>query len=243
MGTKVTRFKIGDNVFGDNFDRMGGFAEYVCAPEKVLMPIPLGMSFVEASTLPQAGCIALQGIRDKGKVTAGQQVLINGAGGGSGSFAIQLAKMLGAHVTAVDNTEKLEAMRALGADDVIDYTCDDFTKIGSRYDLILDLSAYHSIADYKRVLKPNGRYLMVGGSVALMSKLLLRSIWSIIVGGKKLGILAMKPNQDLNSIIELFAAGELKLSIDKTYSLNETAQALAYLGEGHVKGKLVIQFE
>ncbi|MGV7222627.1 MAG: NAD(P)-dependent alcohol dehydrogenase [Nitrospinales bacterium] len=168
VGKNVTRFKIGDEVFGDLFNTFGGFSEYVCGQEKILTPKPSSISWEQASTLPQAACIALQGIRDEGKVQTGQHVLINGGGGGAGTFAIQLAKHFGAEVTGVDNAGKLEFMRSLGADHVIDYAVEDFTKNKKRYDLILDLAAYHSLFDYKRALTSRGTYLMVGGCMGLL---------------------------------------------------------------------------
>ena len=164
VGRNVRRFQPGDEVFGDLFDCFGGFAEYVCAPEKLLTPKPDSMTPEQVASLPQGACIALQGIRDKGRVQPGDKVLINGAGGSAGSFAVQIAKSLGAEVTGVDNAEKLDMMRSIGADHVIDYTKEDFTRNGRRYDLILDLRAHHSFLDYRRALSARGIYLMVGGS-------------------------------------------------------------------------------
>ena len=162
VGASVTRFRPGDEVYGDNLALKGGFAEFAVAPESALAPKPAALTFAEASTIPQAGAIALQGTEG---AAAGRRVLINGAGGGSGSFAIQLAKRLGAHVTGVDNAEKLEYMRSLGADAVIDHRTDDFTRIDAPYDLILDLVAHRSVFAYRRALAPGGRYRCVGGSV------------------------------------------------------------------------------
>ncbi len=209
VGKDVKQFQPGDKVFGDIFDYMGGFAEYVCAPEKTLTLKPANMTFEEAATLPQAACIALQGIRDKGNIQPGQKVLINGAGGGAGLFAVQLAKSFGAEVTGVDNTRKLETMRSMGADFIIDYTKEDFTNNGLRYDLILDLAAYHSIFDYRRALGPKGIYAMVGGSVALMFNLLFLGSLLSMIGRKKMGILAMKTNKDMAHILVLFETGKL----------------------------------
>ncbi len=174
VGRNVTQFQPGDEVFGLMWGYRGGFAEYACTAEKALALKPVGMTFEEAATIPQAAVIALQGIRDKGQVQSGQNVLINGAGGGAGSFAVQLAKYYGAEVTAVDNTEKLDFMRSLGAGHVIDYTREDFTKNGKQYDMILDVIAHRSVFAYKRALGPNGSYFMVGGSVATMFQMLLR---------------------------------------------------------------------
>ena len=173
VGKDVKKFKPGDDVFGLILNYGGGFAEYACISEKALALKPASMTFEEAAAIPQAAFIALQGIQDKGKVQPGQKVLINGAGGGTGTFAIQLAKLAGAEVTGVDNTEKLDFMRSLGADHVIDYTKQDFTKNGQQYDLILDVIASRLIFAYQRALKPNGNYFMAGGSVATIFQMLL----------------------------------------------------------------------
>ena len=167
VGGNVTLFQPGDDVFGDTFGSFGGFAEYVCAREDKLMPKPATMTFEQAAALPQAGVLALQGLRDKGQIQPGQKVLINGAGGSCGTFAIQLAKMFGAHVTGIDRTSKLDMMRLIGADHVIDYTREDFAQAQSeqRYDLILDFMAYRSMFDHMRVLGPTGRCVVVGGSM------------------------------------------------------------------------------
>jgi NADPH:quinone reductase-like Zn-dependent oxidoreductase len=167
-GRNHKEFKLGDEVLGDILWRKGGFAEYVCASGKDLALKPAGLTFEAAAAIPQAAVIALQGIRDKGQAVQGQEVLINGAGGGAGTFAVQLAKLCGAKVTWVDNTGKMDYMRSLGADHVIDYTREDFTKNGKQYDLILDLAAYRSVFDYPRALTPTGSYWAVGGSVATL---------------------------------------------------------------------------
>ena len=169
-GRNVRRFQPGDEVFGDILPRLGGFAEYVCARESALALKPASLTFEEAASIPQAAVIALQAIRDKGRVQPGQKVLINGAGGGAGTFAVQLAKLYGAEVTGVDNTGKLDFMRSLGADHVIDYTREDFTKNGNQYDLILDIVAHRSVFAYARALRPTGSYYAVGGSVATGSR-------------------------------------------------------------------------
>src|SRR4029453_8773671 len=173
VGGAVTLFQPGDDVFADILGSMGGFAEYVCVPENVLVRMPAGMAYEEAAALPQAGAIALQGIRERGQVRPGQRVLINGAGGGSGMYAIQLAKVDGAEVTGVDNAEKLDFMRTLGADHVIDHRRRDYTRNGCAYDLILDVAAYRSAFAYKRALAPGGRYLYVGGSVPTLLQVLV----------------------------------------------------------------------
>jgi NADPH:quinone reductase-like Zn-dependent oxidoreductase len=241
VGSNVTKFKPGDEVFGDIMGRNGGFAEYVCVHEKVLAPIPAGMTFEEASVIPQPGVIALQGIRDKGLVGPGKQVLINGAGGATGVFAIQIAKQLGAEVTGVDKGAKHDLMRSLGADHVIDYTRDDFTRNGSQYDLILDLVAYRSVFAYRRALKRGGSYYYVGGSVRLLFAILFFGPIIKRVTGKKIGFLAVRPStKDMLYIAEQLQSGQLTSVIDKRFPLEEVPDALRYLGEGHARGKLVI---
>jgi NADPH:quinone reductase-like Zn-dependent oxidoreductase len=197
-----------------------------------------------ASAIPQAGVIALKGIRDKGQVQPGQQVLINGAGGGAGMFAVQLAKLYGAEVTGVDNTKKLDFMRSLGADHVIDYTREDFTRNGKQYDLILDLVAYRSAFAYQRALKANGSYFAVGGSLATFVEIVLLGPWIRRTTGKNIRLLVVQRNrQDLVAITELCEAGNVVPVIDRQYPLSEVPKALRYLGEGHAKGKVVITVE
>src|SRR5215213_4013329 len=240
-GSNISRFQPGDEVFGDILPRLGGFAEYVCAPENKLAPKPASMTFEEAAAIPQSAVIALQGIRDKGQVQPGQKVLVNGAGGGAGAVAVQLAKLYGAEVTGVDNTGKLEFMRSLGADHVIDYTREDFTKNGKQYDLILDVVAHRSVFAYKRALKSSGSYFLAGGSVATIFQILLLGAWIRGTTGKKIRILAVQPNlKDMVHITELYEAGKVIPVIDKTYPLSEVPEALRYLGEGRVRGKVVI---
>jgi NADPH:quinone reductase-like Zn-dependent oxidoreductase len=241
VGRGGGQFRPGDAVFGDILPRMGGFAEYVCARERDLVPIPAGMSFETAAAIPQAGVIALQGIRDKGKVQPGQTVLVNGGGGGAGMFALQLAKLAGAEVTGVDNAGKLDFMCALGADHVIDYAAEDFARSGKQYDLILDVIAHRSANDYERALNPGGSYYCVGGAVATLFKILLLGPWIQRTKGKKIRILAVQPNQqDLAYVAELCAAGKVTPIIDRRYPLHEVPAALQYLGEGRSKGKVVI---
>jgi NADPH:quinone reductase-like Zn-dependent oxidoreductase len=240
-GTNVSRFQPGDEVFGDILPRMGGFAEYVCARESALALKPASMTFEEAAAIPQAAVIALQGIRDKGHVQPGQKVLINGAGGGAGTFAVQLAKMYGAEVTGVDNTGKLDFMRSLGADHVIDHTREDFTKNGEQYDLILDIVAHRSVFAYKRALRSNGSYFLAGGSVATMLQILLVGPWIRGTTGKKIRILAVRPNiEDVHIMKDLIEAGKVTPIIDKTYPLSEVPEAIGYVGEGQAQGKVVI---
>jgi NADPH:quinone reductase-like Zn-dependent oxidoreductase len=243
-GRNVKRFQPGDEVFGDILWHMGGFAEYVCAPEGALALKPAGMTFEQAAAIPQAAVIALQGIRDKGQVRSGQKVLINGAGGGAGSFAVQLAKLYGAEVTGVDNTGKLDFMRSLGADHVIDYIREDFTKNGKQYDMILDVIAHRSVFAYKRALRPNGSYFCVGGSVATLFQILLLGPWVRRTAGKKIRLLLVRPNlKDMVYITELYEAGKVVPVIDRQYPLSEVPEALQYLGEGRAKGKVVITLE
>jgi NADPH:quinone reductase-like Zn-dependent oxidoreductase len=246
VGRNVKQFQPDDDVFGDLFSNgFGAFAEYVCVPENALMLKPASMTFEEAATLPQAALLALQGLRDKRQIQLGQKVLINGAGGGVGTFAVQIAKYFGAEVTGVDNTEKLEMLRSIGTDHVIDYTKEDFTKNGQRYDLILDVVVHRSIFDYMRALSPKGICVMVGGSMARVFFNVLLGLLISMTGGKKIGVLMWKQNkkEDVAFIKELIEAGKVKPVIDRRYTLNEVAGAFRYLEEGHAKGKVVITVE
>jgi NADPH:quinone reductase-like Zn-dependent oxidoreductase len=244
VGHAATLFRPGEDVFADILSYMGGFAEYVCVPESALARIPAGMTYEQAAALPQAGAIALQGIQGKGHVGPGHQVLINGAGGGSGMYAVQLAQLLGAEVTGVDNTEKLGFMRSLGAGHVIDYTREDFTRNERTYDLILDLAAHRSAFAYKGSLKPGGRYLYVGGSVATLLQILLIGPLIGAAGGKKVRLLAVRQGaQHLAPLVQLCQAGKIVTVIDRRYPLSEVPAALRYLGEGHAKGKIVVIVE
>lgn len=243
-GRSATMFGPGDDVFGDILSHMGGFAEYVCVPQTALAAMPAGLTYEQAAALPQAGAIAWQGIRDKGQVQPGQKVLVNGGGGGSGMYAVQLAKLAGAEVTGVDNAEKLEFMRSLGADRVIDYAREDFTRTGRRYDLILDLAAHRPAVAYRRSLMPGGRYLCAGGSVATGLQVLLIGPLIGRAGRKKIRVLAVRLGvQHLDPIIELGQAGKITTVIDRRFPLSQVPEALRYLGEGHAKGKVVVTFE
>jgi NADPH:quinone reductase-like Zn-dependent oxidoreductase len=242
VGRNVKQFQSGDEIWGDlSFPLCSGtFAEYVCVPENALRVKPVSMTFEEAAAIPTAGVVALQNLLAKRPIEPGQKVLINGAGGGVGTFALQLARHFGAEVTAVDSTEKLEMLSSIGSCHVIDYTQEDFTKSGKRYDLILDVVVNRWIFDYKRVLNPEGVAVMVGGS---MTKVFLNILLgALIAGRKKVGIGMWKPNkkEDLDLLKELFEAGKVKPVIDKVYHLSEVPEALRYLEEGHAKGKLVI---
>jgi len=244
VGKDVERFKPGDEVFGLMLNYGGGFAEYACTSGRALALKPANMTFGEAAAIPQSAFIAVQGIREKGQVQPGQKVLINGAGGGAGTFAIQLAKLAGAEVTGVDNAEKLDLMRSLGADHVIDYTKEDFTKNGRQYDLILDVIAYRSVLAYTRALAPNGTYFFVGGSVALLFPILFLGPLIRRITGRNIKLLVVQTDaKDLMSIAELIQAGKVTTAIDKRFPLSEAAEALRYLGEGHAKGKVVITVE
>jgi len=244
VGSHVTQFQPGDAVFGDlSACGWGGFAEYVCAQENALTLKPAGMTFAQAAAIPQAAVLALQGLRDHRAIQPGQKVLINGAGGGVGTFAVQMAKTFGAEVTAVDHTQKLDRLRALGADHVIDYTKADFTRNGQRYDLILDVVATRSLFDYKRALTPDGIFVMVGGATATIFQAATLGTWFSLTGRQKLGLLLHKPNKDLDFIKALFAAGQVIPVIDQCYSLAEVPDAFHYFGQGHAQGKVVIMLE
>ena len=244
VGRNVRQFQPGEEVFGDlSGGSWGGFAEYVCAHENAVLLKPARMTFEEAAAVPQAALLALQGLRDKGQIKPGQKVLINGAGGGVGTFAVQIAKACGAEVTGVDSTRKLDLLRSLGADQVIDYTQADFTNNGQRYDLILDVVASRSIFAYKRALRPKGMCVIIGGSLATIFQALLLGPWISLTGRKKVGLLIYKQNKDLVFMKELLEAGKVVPVIDRRYPLREVAEALRYFGEGHVKGKVVITLE
>ena len=240
-GRNIRHFHPGDEVFGHIWSYTDGFAEYVCLPENALALKPASLTFEQAATIPEAAVIALRGIRDKGQVKPGQQVLINGAGGGAGTFAVQLAKLYGAEVTGVDHTEKLDFLRSLGADHVIDYTEEDFTTTGNQYDLILDIVAYRSVFAYARALRPKGSYFMAGGSAATIFQILLLGPW---MRSKNIRVLGAFPHpHDLVFLAQLCEEGKVVPVIDRRYPLREAALALRYLGEGHVKGKVVIMVE
>jgi NADPH:quinone reductase-like Zn-dependent oxidoreductase len=238
VGPGVTRFRPGDEVYGDNIGLKGGFAEYAVVPGSALALKPKALTFAEASTLPQAGAIALQGTAGAGP---GRRMLVNGAGGGSGSFAIQLAKRAGAHVTGVDNAGKLEFLRSLGADDVIDYRHDDFTRAGP-YDLVLDLVASRSVFAYRRALARGGRYLCVGGTVRTLLRVLTVGAVAGRLTGRRLGVLVVKQGPaQFEPLAGLCVAGDVDVHIDRTFALDEVPRALAYVGEGRALGKVVVQ--
>ena len=243
VGKNVTQFQPGDEIFGDLTKSGGGaFAEYVCESEDAVALKPANVIFEQAAAVPLAAVTALQGLRAKGPIQPGQQVLIHGTGGGVGTFAVQFAKAFGAEVTAVCSTRNVDMVRSIGAGHVIDYTHEDFTKNGQRYDFIFAVNGYHSIFDYKRALRPRGVYVFIGGSMAAMVQAMLLGPVMSMTGRQKMGSLGVaKPSQkDLVFIKELLEAGKVVPVIDRRYTLGETAEALRYLEEGHAKGKVVI---
>lgn len=240
VGKMVKRFKPGDEVFG--ISDFGAFAEYVCADEKYLALKPANLTFEEAAAVPVAGITALLSLCKHGQIQSRQKVLINGASGGVGTFAVQIAKFFGAEVTGVCSTSKLDMVRSLGADIVIDYTKEDFTKSGQRYDFILAAGGYHPISDYKRALSSEGVYVCCGGTFAQYFQAALLGPLISMTGSKKLGSIGMaKPNiKEFDFMKELLEAGKVKPVVDRCYPLSETAEALRYYGEGHAQGKVVI---
>jgi NADPH:quinone reductase-like Zn-dependent oxidoreductase len=245
VGRKVKQFQPGDEIWGDLSFPLGSgaFAEYVCVPEDALRLKPASMTFKEAAAIPTAGVVALQNLLAKRSIQPGQKVLINGAGGGVGTFAVQIAKYFGAEVTGVDSGEKLEMLRLIGADHVIDYNQEDFTKIGQHYDLILDIVVQRWIFDYKRALTREGIVVMVGGS---MTRVFLNVLLGkMMTGKKKIGIGAWKPNnkENLNFLKELFEADKVKPVIERCFPLSDAPEAFRYLGAGHARGKVVITME
>lgn len=244
VGRNVTQFQLGDEVFGDmSGSGLGGFAEYIAVPEKVLVPKPDTVSFEAAAAVPVAGVTALQGLRGAGKLESKQRVLINGASGGVGTFAVQLAKVFGAEVTAVCSTRNLELVRSLGADHTIDYTQEDFTQNGERYDLILDAVGNRTVSDYRRALNPDGTCVVVGfTTLAHLFQVLFLGKWASRTGRQKVALMgSAKPNQeDLLYFKELLETGKVVPVIDRCYPLSETTEAICYLEQGHAQGKVVI---
>ncbi|MFH0756810.1 MAG: NAD(P)-dependent alcohol dehydrogenase [Bacteroidota bacterium] len=234
VGKNVTRFQPGDEVFGEG--HYGGLAEYACADQHCFVLKPANLSFEAAAAAPMAALTALQGLRNTGKIREKQKVLINGASGGVGTFAVQIAKSFGAEVTGVCSTSKVDLVRSLGADHVIDYTLEDITRLGERYDLIFDTAAYRSISDYKRILNPGGMYVLAGGSISRIMQLMFKTSRN-----KNMRLISAKViREDLQTISELLETGKIKSAIDKSYPLTETAAAMRYLEQGHVRGKVVI---
>jgi len=240
VGKNVVNLKVGDEVFGDISDSgWGAYSEYVCVSENQLKIKPLNMTFEQAACLSHGGNLAVQGLIDYGKIKSGQKVLINGGGGATGTLAIQIAKLFDVELTAVDNTAKLDAMRSLGADHVIDYTKQDFTKTGQKYDLIFDVKTIRSAFDYRRVLSPNGTYVTVGGK---SSRIFQALILSKLLKKQKMSLVMYKPNKDLNYLIKLFEENKLKLNIDKRFPFDKTPDAFRYFEQGTFIGKVVIIF-
>ena len=240
-GAAVTQFHPGDEVFGATAGSSGGFAEYACAPEGKLALKPANLSFEAAAAVPVASLTALQGLRDKGQIRPGEKVLIHGASGGVGTFAVQIAKSFGAEVTAVCSARNLDTARSIGADHVIDYRQEDFTQNGQRYDLILGVNGYHPILDYRRALRPRGRYVAIGGSMPQILQGMLMGPVLSLVGGKSMGFMGIaKANQkDLIFVRDLVEAGEVVPVIDRIYPLHEAAAAFRYLAWEHATGKVV----
>jgi len=243
VGKNVTEFRPGDEVFGQ---RVGALAEYVCGSAKsFLVPKPAGLTFEQAAAVPMAASTALQGLRDKGQIKPSQRVLINGASGGVGTFAVQIAKAFGAHVTAVCSTRNVDQARSLGADEVIDYTREDFTRGGRKYDVILDVASSGSLSSRRRALEPNGTLVGVGaanndGTASIVAGLLETAVLSRFGNQKMPFFLAKNSKEDLIVLKELIEAGKVKPVIDRTYPLNQTAEAIRYLETGHARAKVVI---
>ncbi len=241
VGRAVTKFKVGDDVFGDlSFCGFGGFAEYAAAPEHLLALKPGGVSYPDAAAVPMAAVTALQGLREQGSLKPGEKVLIYGAGGGVGSFAVQLAKQMGGRVTAVCGESNLETARALGAERVVNYAKEDILQSGEKFDLILGINGSQPLLKYRQALNPKGRFVKVGGK---LSQVIMALVFGplLSLGGKKVGALDAKPSAtDLAWIIQLVAEGKVKPVIERCYPLSETAAAMRYVGQGHARGKVVI---
>jgi len=243
VGKDVTRFRPGDEVFGDLTEHgYGAFAEYACASERAFAPKPANLTFEEAATVPQAGVMALQGLGGRRSIEPGDTVLINGAGGNVGPFAVQIAKSFGAEVTGVDSTEKLDMLRSIGADHVIDSTHEDVLLGGQRYDRILDVAAFRSVFEWKRALRPRGVYVVVPNSMAGMFKAAFLGPLISIAGGRKMGIQMGQPfaRDDVAFLTELIEDGRVTPVIDRRYPLDEVPEALRYQETGHPRGKIVI---
>lgn len=243
VSKKVTKFKVGDEVFGDISTAFGGFAEFACARESILVKKPASLTFEQAAAVPMASVTALQGLR-KGGVQPGDAVAIVGASGGVGTFMVQIAKSFGAEVTAISSTKKMEGLRTLGADHVIDYTHEDFTRSGQRYDLILAVNGYRPLADYRRALKPQGTYVMVGGEGRQIFESLMMGSLVSRRGGQTVTNLFASPNAaDLAFVKDLIEAGKVTPVIDQIYPLENTAEAVRHVGAGHAAGKIIIRIK
>jgi NADPH:quinone reductase-like Zn-dependent oxidoreductase len=244
VGSKVSSFNIGDEIYCDLSEcGCGGFAEYVCIPEKILSKKPSNISHNDASALPHAGLLALQGLVEKGKVKSGQSILINGAGGGVGTLGIQILKSYGAKVTGVDSDEKLDLMKSLGFDSVMDYRKVDFTGTGEKYDLILDTKSNRSVFKYARSLKKNGTYITVGGSMYRLFEIALLGSLISLFTRRKLSVLIHKPNKGLDQISKLVEKEQIKPVIDGPYGFDKIPEMIQYFGEGKHLGKIVVEIE
>ncbi len=245
VGPDVKQFQPGDAVFGDISDvGCGGFAEYVCAPESALAHKPTNLSFELAATVPVAALSALQALRDYGQIRSGQKVLINGASGGVGSFAVQIAKAYGAEVTAVSSTSKIDRLRSIGADHTIDYTQTDITQTGQQFDLILDAAAYRPVFDYLPSLTRNGTYVLIGGSTTRLFQTMFLGPWLTKTRSQNVKVLMVKPNQtDLITLKEMLEMGKIKPMLDRTYPLSEVPKAIHQLEQRQVTGKIAILVE
>ncbi len=245
IGKNVSKFQPGDRVYGDLSENgFGGFAEYVCAPVSALALKPKNMTYIEAAAIPHAAMLAVQGLRDLGKIQPGQKLLINGAGGGVGTLGVQIAKAIGVeNITGVDSSNKLDMMRSLGCNHTIDYQQEDFTKTEQSYDLILDPKTNRSLFKYLRVLKPHGTYVTVGGETPRLLQALFLSPIIRFFFKKNVLILALKPNKDLDYIKELFEAGQIKPVIEAPYKLSEVPEAIQHFGAGNHQGKVIITME
>ena len=241
VGAGVTAFRPGDEVYGDlSSSGFGAFAEYVCAPAAGLARKPAGMTFEQAAAIPQAGMLAVQGLIDVGRIRSGQKVLLNGAGGGVGTFALQIARLYSAEVTVVDKPGKLDMLRAMGADHVIDYLTEDFTKSGKRYDLILDAKTDRSPFAYVRALNPDGTYVTVGGSIPRLLQALVLGLLIARLHHKHVRIVGLKTNKDLAYMNELFEAGKLQPVLDGPYTLADLPEAFRFFGTGDHRGKIIV---
>ena len=242
VGADVKQFKVGDEVFADMSGvASGGYAEYATVPEKITVLKPSNISFEQAASVPLAAVTALQGLRDYGNISAGQKVLINGASGGVGTFAVQIAKFYGTEVTATCSTSKVEMVRSIGADHVIDYTQEDFTKNGQAYDLIFDIAAYRSPAEYKSSLTPQGKYVLAGGSIPRIFQVMLFGKWFSRNSQQTITGFTANPSQDdLAFMSNLLESGKVVPVIDRCFTLEQTAEAMRYFEAGHTQGKVVI---
>ncbi len=243
VGKDTKRFQLGDQVFGDVSGRWGGFAEYACARETELAPKPAGLTFEEAAAIPQAAMLAVQGLLDIGQLRQGQKLLVNGAGGGVGTFAIQIARLYGAETTGVDSSAKLDMLRSLGFDHVLDYAQQDFTSTGQQYDLILDVKTNRPLRAYLRALSPGGTYVTVGGSLGRLAEVALLGPLVAMAHKKRVRVVGLKPNKDLGYMTGLVETGKVRPVVDGRYTLGQAAEAMRYFGEGRHQGKVVLTVE